>query len=217
MRLSIARDLHDDVGASLGSIGLLSDLVERSLPPGARAQQPVRQIRASVAGTTQALRDVIWLIDPKHDDAPDDLVYRMRQASADLLRGHSYTFDVEDALGKLALGMEARRHIYLIYKEALHNVVKHANATRVAVRVAQEQAEGRRTTLYITVRDNGYGFDLAARSEGYGLRNMRQRAEAIGASLDIAVEQGGGTRLTLSVPLRSRWYAKLSLPWTVRG
>ncbi len=188
LRLRIARDLHDEIGSNLGGIALLIGVAEHD--PDA-----FQRIRAITLQSIEALKDLVWMIDPGHDALPD-MLQRMRGVAEDLLPGKLRAFTVTgDPAGRRA-PLEVRRNVLPIFKEALHNIIKHARAQHVTIGIVLGE---RRLTL--TVRDDGVGMDPAAAPGGHGLRNMQRRAEDIGGQLTIESRPGAGTVIHLEAPL----------------
>lgn len=194
LRLRIASDLHDDVGSSLSSIALLSDMLKDVKQFDAREQRQVRRINAAAEETIGALRDIIWLMDPQHDELAD-LVVRMKVIAADMLASHSWTFTVPEST-KLSLDMVTMRNLLMVYKEALHNILKHAAAQTVAI-----QMDVHRDGLLLQISDNGRGFDVASSSQGHGIASMRRRAAHVSGTLALDSTVGAGTRITLTIPI----------------
>jgi signal transduction histidine kinase len=190
LRLRIARDLHDEVGANLGSISLLAQVMEKQ-PLAADAAL----IRSIAVQTTDTLRDIVWFIDPKHDYL-SDLVARLREASRMMLQGVPHQFEQEGEFGAHALPLGFRRNVLSIFKEALHNVAKHSGATKVEVRVSRSAS-----SFELRVADNGVGFLPATAPRGNGLQNMRRRAADLGGKLEIETRIEEGTTLTFTAPL----------------
>jgi len=143
-----------------------------------------------------AMGDIVWAIDP-HRDTPTHLAQRMRRLANDLLSAHGIEvrFEISDARHP-RLGADVRREVFLIFKEALHNITRHAQATRVEIvlSIAQHRLE-------LVVQDDGCGFDSARARDGQGLRSMVRRAQGLGGTLAVTSADGRGARLGLSVPL----------------
>lgn len=194
MRLQIAADLHDQVGSSLSSIVLLSEMLGESGAEGATRTRQLRRIGEAAAETANALRDVIWVVDPENDRL-SSLIDRMRKTAEEMLPDTPVSFDAK-VDEEVALTPEFQRHAFLIFKETLHNAAKHARAPRVDVEV--EAVGGR---LRFSVRDRGVGFEVSAPGRGYGLRTMRRRAEKIDGELHIVSAPGEGTHVALSAPM----------------
>jgi signal transduction histidine kinase len=196
VRMRIASDLHDDIGSSLSQIAILSEVARARVPGDGPVVEPLERIATLSRESVDAMGEIVWAIDP-HRDAPTDLTQRMRRLANDLLlaRGMELRFNASDA-PKVHLHADLRREVFLIFKEALHNVLRHGNATSVEVDVTVSPRD-----LRLVVQDDGRGFDTQAAPDGHGLRSMRQRAQSLGGVLDLTSAPGSGTRLELKVPL----------------
>ena len=190
MRLRIARDLHDEVGANLGSIHLLAQVMEKH-PTVADATL----IRSIATQTVDVLRDIVWFIEPKHDRI-SDLVTRLSETARIMLPGVPYHFETGGGLGNQSLPLEFRRNVVPVFKEALHNVLKHAQATEVQIRLRRAG-----NFLELSIADNGRGFAEGSGLPGNGLKNMRRRAADMGATLDITCAAGKGCTVQLMAPI----------------
>ena len=197
MRLRIATDLHDELGGELSSIALSSAMARRKEYLEEPERRRLEEIEASSHKVASSLRDIIWYINPEHDSLPT-LVQRMRGTATQLLGDLDWTFEGDDAATAGAMTMVARRDLYLIFKEALTNVIRHAEAEKVAVRL-----ELRGNQLRLEIEDDGVGFEEGRAGEGKGIGNMRRRAERVGGALKVASSPGGGTRISLEYPLAS--------------
>lgn len=198
MRLRIASDLHDDIGSNLSSIALLSDMVRDRERLGVRERQQLSKISNSARTMVDALRDIVWSIDPEFDQM-EDLIQRMRDTAAALLTDTRHTFrSSENNIGR-ALDVEIRRHVFLMYKEILHNIARHAQATEVAIDLEAENG-----LFKLAVSDDGIGFVPLASYPGTGLKHLKERTTAIGGTLQIQSQPGEGTLIQLTIPLRSR-------------
>jgi ligand-binding sensor domain-containing protein len=202
MRTRIATDLHDDLGSSLSRISILSEVARRRVAEDSESSRLLTDIGTAAREMMEALGESIWAIDPRRDDLRS-FVTRVRQFTGDLLDGRGIAWQLkapqESELVKLS--PVQRRQLFLLVKEALHNIARHSQAASVSIHLA---VSGRRLTLEI--RDDGRGFDPAAvspESGGNGLRSLRQRAAALGARLEIDAAPGRGTRLFLDAPVPS--------------
>ena len=204
VRLRIAADLHDDVGASLTRIGLLGELARRRLgeAPG-RAAEMLEQIGQEASDLTETTADIIWAVDPRQDDL-HSLVVRLRRFAADLLeaRGIALHVDVGEDELRVPLPAEQRRALYLLLKEAANNVAKHSGARNAWLRVSVVAGE-----VHAELRDDGAGISTATRAVAEaagrrGLRGLRERAEEAGGAVEIASRPGEGTRVGVRLPLR---------------
>jgi len=190
LRLRIARDLHDEVNSNISSITLLAQMMEKQ-PTKADATL----IRTVSTQTGEILRDIVWLMQPKFDRV-HDLVERMDLVARAMLREVNYTFERSGDLATGSLPIEFRRHALPIFKEALHNVVKHANATEVQIRVSRSGG-----WFEFFVKDNGRGMDGRRRFSGNGMKNMRRRAEEMGGQIEFDSAPGLGCILRLRAPI----------------
>lgn len=199
IRSRIASDLHDEVGSALGSILLGSELAMRHTPAGGeKALELLENIRGTTFETLESMADIIWSIHPKNDGG-DKLSERMRQTLRELLEASDVevTWEAPPGFESLTFSMDARRNLLRLFKEAIHNIAKHAQATRVQV---VWNLEGKMLTL--SIADNGRGF-IPGNSAGHGLDSMKQRAEALRGKFALDSAPGMGTRVMLSVPFRS--------------
>ena len=195
MRLRIASDLHDDIGSSLSSIALITDMVRKDLPPGQKSGEQLRDASSAARRTADSLKDIVWLINPEHDKL-DDIVLRMKDAAAKLLVGMDYRFDCPEGTLGSVLDMEFRRQVWLIFKETLHNIAKYSHARRVDIEI---NAANRVFRLRVT--DDGVGFDSASTVAGNGMRTLRARAAKLGGSIAISSAPGRGTVVSLEAKL----------------
>ena len=205
VRTRIATDLHDDIGASLSRVAILSEVVKRQIgAPTVSGEHSIlllTEIADSARGLVESMREIIWAIDPRRDDL-SNVVYRVRQFASDMLdaKGINWDFQVAPELEKIKLDPEQRRHLLLIFKEAIHNVVRHADCQNVWLSLTV--AHGR---LCGEIRDDGCSFLPAEGSlNGHGLENMRNRAAQLGGVIDIFSAPGSGSSITLMIPLKRR-------------
>lgn len=201
LRTRIATDLHDDIGASLSQIAILSEVARRGADgPSPRNATTLSEIAGISRELVDSMGDIVWAINPEHDRV-SNLTHRMRRFATDLLGGQGIelTFRSAGPDGDPGIGANARRQVYLVFKEAIHNAARHSGALRVEVELS---AGGER--LVLRVSDNGRGFDPAVPSDGNGLASMRRRARDTGGALEVLSAPGTGTRVTLTVPLDRR-------------
>jgi signal transduction histidine kinase len=206
VRTRIATDLHDDIGASLSQIAILSEVVrQRVHAADAHVNEPLAQIASASRELVDTMSDIVWAVNPKRDRL-SDLTQRMRRHASDLFtaRDIQFTFTAPDAQQDISLGADTRREVFLIFKEGVNNIARHSGCTAAEV---EFRAVG--GALELTLRDDGSGFDLAAESDGNGLDSMRRRASKLGGALDISTGNGHGTTVRLKAPLDGRrWKMK---------
>jgi len=192
-RLRIAGDLHDDIGASLSSMAVMSDLVLRNDALSDSDRRRLGRLSTSARDLVDHLRDIVWAIDPEADRV-QDLAVRLRDTADVLLPGvRCGVKSPEDAT--LSLDMDTRRHLMLVGKEALHNIARHASATEVRIELALDPE-----ALSLSISDNGVGFDPEDASGGHGLRSFAERARQLGGTLDVVSASGEGTCVTIRAP-----------------
>jgi signal transduction histidine kinase len=208
-RARIAKDIHDDLGASLTEITMLSELAQTGDVSQQEFQTDMRRIAARTRHLTQSLDATVWAVNPRNDSLESLVSYTCGHAE-DFLRsaGIRCRLEVPPELRKQDVAAPVRHNVFLIVKEALHNVVKHSEATEVALRIM-----GNPGVLILELEDNGKGFgqeadgagpgERAPRRWGNGLANMRKRADAIGAKFELRSEPGRGTHLTLHLRLHT--------------
>jgi signal transduction histidine kinase/streptogramin lyase len=190
LRLRIARDLHDEVGANLGSISLLAQMMEHT-PTRADAIQ----VRSLAVQTMDTLRDIVWFIDPTHDRL-SDLVIRMQETSRTMLQAVEFKFDQAGDFESKDVPLVFRRNVLPLFKEALHNLLKHSRATQVEISVRRDGEN-----FQFRIHDNGIGFDPRQKTAGNGLKNMKRRAAEIGGRIEFESRSGGGATVTLTAPI----------------
>jgi signal transduction histidine kinase/ligand-binding sensor domain-containing protein len=205
VRRRIAADLHDDLSSSLSRISILAELARRRVAePQAQAQEAafIDQIGETARELMETTADIVWAIDARRDDL-ESLLVRIRRFAGDLLeeRGVSVRFAAPPRAAEISLRPEAKRELYLVLKEALHNAARHAGASEVRIEVAERSGE-----LVAEVRDDGVGFapgdpGAGGARAGHGLRNIRERAAKLGAKLSVDSAPGAGTCVRLSLRL----------------
>jgi signal transduction histidine kinase/ligand-binding sensor domain-containing protein len=203
VRNRIAQDLHDEIGSTLSSIGLYSEVMQRSsadLPP--QTQGILEKITISTSEMIETMNDIVWTIKSTNDTF-SEVVIRMRAFAGNFSEGGKFrlVFEVASESEALKFSMEQRKNIYLIFKEAVNNAAKYSdcNVLRVKINIVGKM-------LRIEVNDDGKGFDPATLTDesnlgGNGLEGMKNRAEEIKARLVLVSSQDKGTTVTLEVPL----------------
>jgi signal transduction histidine kinase/ligand-binding sensor domain-containing protein len=198
LRTRIATDLHDDIGANLTRIALLSEVAQRThdVTRGSGADAPLASITRIARESVSSMSDIVWAINPKRESLLD-LIRRMRQHADELftLRGIQLRFTSPDTADSVRLGVDVRRDLLLIFKEAVNNAARHSRCSRVEIDL---RVEGSR--LVLAVVDDGVGFDASMESEGQGMTSMQRRAQRLKGTLAITSGAGVGTTVTLSIP-----------------
>lgn len=188
LRTRLAADLHDDVGSLLTQISLQSDLLRETPAPAAQTVARLERLSDTSRRAARQMADVVWSLHAASADLPEVLAH-MRDHAHEVLASIplAVDFSVSPEVNACHPSRVVCQNLYLIYKEALHNVVKHAHgATQVTIRITLEANQ-----LRLSVRDNAVGPAATARPGGRGLVNMRQRAEAVGGTLHYTTEASG--------------------------
>ncbi|PTY07126.1 hypothetical protein DB347_07385 [Opitutaceae bacterium EW11] len=202
-RSRIAQDIHDDVGASLSKIAMLSQPGRGDLTEPERAAAMLSRIYTSAREVTQALDEIVWAVDPRHDTL-DSLVDYMGRFAQDYLASSSVRcrLDLPVQVPSWPLTAETRHNLFLAFKEALNNAMKHAAASEVHVSVSVGE-----DSFSFVIKDNGRGFDPQNPAPlestrfggGRGVGNMQKRMERIGGRCGVTSQPGAGTTVSLTV------------------
>jgi ligand-binding sensor domain-containing protein len=199
VRTRIATDLHDDVGASLSRVAILTEVVKREVGShNGDAGRMLTEIAETSRGLVDEMSDIVWSIDPRHGDL-QSVVFRVREYGSAVLESQKIVWDFEAPARceNIKLSAEQRRHIFLIFKEALHNIARHACCSAVSAEIRIEDHH-----LTAEIRDDGHGFPAGECAAGHGLQNMRARAAEMGGWCSIVSEPGRGTSVSLKIPLK---------------
>jgi ligand-binding sensor domain-containing protein/signal transduction histidine kinase len=208
-RARIAKDIHDDLGASLTRITLLSQSARSELNGAPEAAGNLDQIYSTARELTRAMDEIVWAVNPQHDTL-DSLASYLGKFAQDYLRsaGIRCRLNVPVQLPPWPLSAEVRHNLFLGFKEVLHNVVKHANASSVRITLSLHAA-----AFALVIEDDGRGFvpeAVAAKNandadrieNGNGLANIKCRLAEIHGRCEIRSAPGSGTRVELNVPVR---------------
>ncbi len=195
MRTRIATDLHDDIGANLTRISLLSEVAKQNSENG-KPSNLLTSIADIARESVASMNDIVWAISPEHDRLLD-LTRRMRQHAEEVFtfREIDLEFSAPSA-ADIKLSVGARRDLLLIFKEAVNNAAKHSDCIKVLIDFRCQDA-----IVRLSVKDDGKGFEIDSDSEGQGLRSMKRRATALGGKLRIDSPKDEGTIVEFEMPL----------------
>jgi signal transduction histidine kinase/ligand-binding sensor domain-containing protein len=199
IRTRIASDLHDDIGASLTRIALFSDVArEEAKSSSPRLVEMADKIGANARELLDSVGTLVWSIDPRHDRFEDVVTYLKNFAQEMLsMKGIDHRFAIDDAVPRLSIPLDARKNILLIFKEAINNIVKHAECSTVMIELRWSHRG-----LSMVIADDGKGIGGPGRLGGHGLANMQSRAQSIGGDLAVGPPPGGkGTLVQLRLPI----------------
>ncbi len=198
-RARIAKDIHDDLGANLTQIALLGELAQQDRREPDKAAERSSKISSTARQAIKSLDEIVWAVNPRNDTLVHLLDYA-GQFALDYLRlaGIRCRLDLPEQTPARELSTDLRHNVFLVVKEAVHNIVKHSRATEAWVRAAVSDE-----ALEMVVEDNGCGFERTPDDAvADGLRNMRQRFADIGGECRIDSHPGQGTKVTLRLPWR---------------
>ncbi len=199
IRTRIASDLHDEIGSDLGSIVLSIGTAQRKFgknEPELTAK--LEEIKETMRSSAANLRDTVWIIQPNNDSLPQ-LLEKIRTFSTRLLSAANVTLSFENTMtpdAAFPISMEQRRCVYLMLREAVHNIAKHAKATHTRIYVAREK-DG----IRIVVSDDGVGFDPSVKTgDGNGLGNFKVRSAQCFIDFELTSIPSVGTTISMLIP-----------------
>lgn len=194
LRNKIAADLHDEIGSTLTSISILSSVSQQAIEQQPQqAKEMMQQISTQSKTIQQNMSDIVWSIRPDNEKT-ENLVIRMREFAAQTLEPLNINTSIvaDDNLVARILPMQYRKDILLIYKEAINNIAKHANASSAKIVL-----NSGKNKIVLRINDNGV---WKGNNSGTGTKSMQERAKALGATLTISSDQAG-TQILLVVPI----------------
>jgi len=193
LRLRLARDLHDEIGSNLASLAVTGELAAASAAPEAREdwQEVQRVSRESM----DSMREVLWVLGAR-EEAGLDLATRLDRTAQRMLARQEIVWIAAPENPPPTWTADARREVFLFFKEALANIVRHADARRVELRACVRDRH-----YELEIRDDGRGFDSAKVTPGIGLKSLQERARTLRARFILDSAPGRGTRIALAIPL----------------
>ena len=197
VRNRISTDLHDEIGATLSGIGILSTVAKQQTAENHPAYHLLGRITDDALTVGNSIDDIVWSINPKNDELTS-IIARMSRHAAELLeaKGIDYQIITPDEVEDIKLSMEQRRDVFLIFKEAINNLLKYANCSHVRIEIALKNFN-----FKLLIADNGVGFDSSQKSTRNGIKNMKNRAEKLRGKLVIDSEVNKGTKIDLEFPI----------------
>jgi signal transduction histidine kinase len=197
-RARIARDLHDQLGASLTQVALLGEMVESDKELPAEVETHGKQISQTARETSHVLDEIVWAVNPQNDTLDGLATYVCKNAQDSLtVAGLRYRLHVPAQLPPLHIAPEVRHNVFLAAKEAVTNIVRHAQASEAWIRMRFDNSH-----FTLEIQDNGRGADFQKPTTRNGLRNMRKRMEDVGGEFSIGPAADGGTVVKLTAPIK---------------
>lgn len=198
LRSRLARDLHDDMGSTLSTINILSSMAKTKIGTDpAKSSEYISKISENSQRMMEAMDDIVWSIKPQNDTM-EKLIARMRELANHVLESKDilFTMEVDERVEGMKLSMDARRDLFLIFKEGINNAAKYSKATRIFISFSLDHS-----LFVLKIKDYGVGFDPQEMHDGNGLENMTKRAANLNGTLSIQSKPGEGTELILKISL----------------
>jgi signal transduction histidine kinase len=195
MRNRISHDLHDDVGSTLGSISIYSEVAKTS--SSVNRTEVLDKIGEASREMVEKLNDIVWSINPENDTF-QKVEARMRSYAAMVLqpKGIEFTLESNAEENNVSMSMEKRRNLFLIFKEAIYNAAKYSDARKVKIRLAEISGK-----IQLEIEDDGKGFDVqqSGTYNGNGIKSMKERAKGMNGEFQITSTVRAGTKIVLTL------------------
>ncbi len=197
VRTRIARDLHDDIGSTLSSIAILSQVAKQQSQKAVTPTEILEKISNSAQKMMDSMHDIVWTTQPANDSL-NSVAVRMREFAAEVLEAKNIHYQIQVDESLLDVKLPTKRHydFYMIFKEAINNAAKYSEATKLLVQVHRMNG-----SLNLQIRDNGIGFNQNTEKSGNGLKNMHKRAQQLEGELHIYSKPGEGTFIKVTLPI----------------
>ena len=192
----IARDLHDEVGSSLGSISLTAERLESDIAD-ADTKQELSDLSLLAREASASLRDVVWMVDQASIRLPV-LLEKLVSRAERVLRGVELTVELPPSCPDQVVPLNLKRHLVMFFKEVIHNCARHSGATNVSIKIGTDSDQ-----FVLSVEDNGCGLDPEEVGDGWGVDSLKKRALELGGEMTLMTERGNGTVILLSVPMKA--------------
>lgn len=194
----IARDLHDDVGSTLSSIAILTQVAKNQLANSPeKTQILLNQISENAQEMLDNMSDIVWTNKTLNDNF-EQLIIRMQEFTAKMLepKNIDYQFYADETLKTIKWSSQKYYDFYMIFKEAINNVAKYSEAKMLTINLLKEQ-----NTLMLIIKDDGKGFDKKHQKLGNGILNMKKRAEQLKGIFEIESTVSKGTKIEVKISI----------------
>jgi two-component sensor histidine kinase len=194
LRNDLAADLHDEVGSTLSSIAMITEvaILKHDKDPE-QSKQLMNKLKSNATNMLEKMDDIVWSIHPQNDDL-SDLLLRMSEYITPLANAKEVklNWNIDSRQSKNKIALDKRKNVYLIFKEVVNNALKYSQCKHIVINIQAKQHD-----IYMHIEDDGIGFNEIENSKRNGLRNMRKRAVEIGAHIQIKSQVGKGTTVAL--------------------
>ena len=196
MRTVISGDLHDEIGSSLTSISIFSQMAMKNLSADSKEEEYLKRIGARSRESIDKMSDIVWTINPDNDSL-EQIVVRMKNYSTEISEAKDILvhWNERGKLSHFKMTMEGRKNFYLLFKEVINNAIKHSEAKNISIHLAARSNE-----IQLRIKDDGIGFAIGDIQAGNGLKNIKRRANILNGNLEISSSPGSGTAITLKFP-----------------
>ncbi|MBK9097263.1 MAG: hypothetical protein IPM14_03905 [bacterium] len=195
LKLKIASDLHDNIGAGLTEISILSEVAERNENnSGNLVKQDLQKISNTARQLVDSMSDIVWVVNPQRDSLYD-LILKLKDSYNEFFSSIGISFHVNNVekSDDIKLPMEYKQNLLLLFKEAINNAIKHSGCKKITLEAFYEN-----DTIKITLKDDGQGFDLNDINFGNGIKNMEERAKKINGTLNWESSNNSGTLVSFN-------------------
>lgn len=200
---TISSDLHDDLGSRLTTIHLLSAISQPLFKKNQAVLKVLDKIDSEIYASTEALDEIVWNINNENESLLD-MIAKIRRHVSEIMESSniSYVINTPEDLGKYKMGIQKRRELFLICKELVNNIRKHANAQKVKLQIFREN-----NMLLVVVQDDGIGFDPEQKTSRNGLSNLKKRVRKWNGYMEICSKLDEGTLIEIKIPFdRKKWF-----------
>jgi signal transduction histidine kinase len=202
-RYHIARDLHDDIGATLSSISFFTQAIKQQIHSGemAKTKEILERVGHLSREMMENMSDIVWMVNPENDSS-EKFFEKIDEYGTNIFasKNIAFLFYADSNVLDITFDMDKRKEFYLICKEAINNAAKYAGCSTFEILITRSN-----NTIITVMKDNGKGFDQQESKQGNGLLNMKVRVSNLGGRLEIKSPSGVGTTLSFRFTIPPKW------------
>lgn len=197
MRKNISRDLHDDIGSTLSSIQIMSNLAEQQSTDNPKLNEAIVYIKELSAKVADGVREIVWSVNPEHDKL-NSIVEHMRKMATEMLNVKNIKLNFKENLKKpgIEISPNVRKELFMIFKESLNNSIKYSDTKNIDIYIGQSPRN-----IFLEIKDYGKGFEISEINRGNGLNNIEKRAETLNGEVKMISVINKGTEIKLKFPI----------------